>query len=344
VSKERINLKRACMVALMAWIGTSAHASQFLVPTDQQAIVQTGNGAPATLKLETIPVRKPGEGQILIRIYAASVNPADWAQLRQPRAVPGLDVSGVVAAVGPGVKDRLVGTPVFGMVDRTGGDGGYAHYALANATSTAPKPRSVSYASAAGLGVVGVTALGALDEGQVHAGARVLITGVAGGVGSAAAQIALARGATVLGTASARHTTYLHRIGVNEIIDYTKGDIAGRAGMVNVVIDTVGGREALEAFRALQPGGRFVSTARAAVTPEQCASAHVRCFGSPGHAASAPVSMLLQVAKLAGDGNLRIHVDRIYPLVQAAKALQYSHGGHAEGKIILAVTPQGGAH
>jgi NADPH:quinone reductase-like Zn-dependent oxidoreductase len=344
MNEARVNHNTACMVALMTWIGTSAHAAQLSVPTHQQAMVQTGSGGPATLKLENIPVPKPGDGQLLIRVYAASVNPADWAQLKQPGTVLGLDVSGVVAAVGPGVTDRPTGMPVFGMVDRTGTDGGYAHYALANATSTAPKPQSVSYAAAAGLGVVGVTALGALDEGQVHAGARVLITGAAGGVGSAAAQIALARGATVLGTASARHTTYLHRIGVNKIIDYTKGNIAGQAGMVNVVIDTVGGSEALEAFRALQPGGRFVSTARAAVTPEQCASAHVQCFGSPGHAASAPVSMLLQVAKLAGDGNLRIHVDRVYPLVQAAKALQYSHGGHAEGKIILAVTRQGGVH
>jgi len=342
---SRVALTAACAVA---WIGSGSPSVRAApLPKQQQAVVQTGSGGPEVLKLQTLPVLEPGNGQVLIRVYAASVNPADWGQLARapaaggsPERVPGLDVAGVIAAVGPGVTDRSVGMPVFGMVDHTGAalNGGYAQYSLASASSTAPKPSNLSYAEAAGLGVVGVTALRALDNGDVQAGRRVLITGVAGGVGSTAAQIAVARGATVLGTASPRHDAFLHGVGVSTVIDYTKGDIAGQAGQTDVVIDTVGGSEALDAFRSVKAGGRFVSIARADVTPEQCTTAHVQCFGSPGPAAGAPVAVLLEVAKLAGDGKLSVHVDQSYPLERAVEALQYMHEGHTEGKVILAVT------
>ncbi len=319
------------------------------LPQQQQAIVQTGAGGPEVLQLETLPVLEPGSGQVLVRVYAASVNPADWSQLEHvpatgnsARRVPGLDVSGVIAAVGPGVTDRPLGMPVFGMVDHTAEslNGGYAQYSLANASSTAPKPANLSYAEAAGLGVVGVTALRALDDGNLQAGQRVLITGVAGGVGSTAAQIAVARGVIVLGTASPRHDAYLRSIGVHQLIDYTLGDIAAHAGPTDAVVDTVGGSEALDAFRSLKPGGRFVSIAHAGVTPEQCAAAKVQCFGSPGPAAAAPQAVLLQIAQLAGAGKLTAHVDQAFPLEHAVEALQYVHQGHTEGKVILAVTSE----
>jgi len=313
-------------------------------PTQQQAIVLNGGAGPQTLQLQTIPVPAPGSDQVLVRVVTASVNPADWAQLQRTeegpagaREVPGLDVSGVIAAVGAGVTRPRVGTAVFGMVEHMGLNGGYAQYALADAASVTEKPADISFAEAAGLGVAGVTALRALDEAQVQAGQRVLITGIAGGVGSIAAQAALARRAVVLGTASPRHDAYLHTLGVQDVIDYHLGDIAARAGKLDVVIDTVGGNEALQAFRALKPGGHFVSIARAHVPPQQCVAAQVQCFGSPGPAAHAPVAVLEQVAQLARDGKLHVHVDHTYPLAQAAQALQYVHDGHTEGKVVLAV-------
>ena len=154
------------------------------------------------------------------------------------------------------------------------------------------------------------------------------------------AQIAVARGAIVLGTASPRHEAFVRGLGIAKFIDYTQGDVAGQAGRSDVVIDTVGGSEAIDAFHTLQPGGRFVSVARAGITAEQCAAAQVQCFGSPGPAAAAPVAALLQVAQLAGAGKITVHVDQTYPLASAAEALQYVHQGHTEGKVILAVTPQ----
>ncbi len=344
----RVALTAACAAAFAGTLCAGADAAP-VVPKQQQAIVQNGSGGTDVLKLETVPVLEPGNGQVLIRVYAASVNPADWAALeRAPAAgapstrVPGLDVSGVIVAVGPGVTDRSLGMRVFGMVDHSGSglNGGYAQYAIANASSTAPKPKNFSYAEAAGLGVAAVTALRTLDAGEVKAGQRVLITGVAGGVGSTAAQMAVARGATVLGTASPRHEAFVRGLGVTTFIDYTKGDVAAQAGATDVVIDTVGGSEAVDAFHTLKPGGHFVSVARADVSPEQCTAAHVQCSGSPGSAASAPEAVVVQVAALAARGKLAVHLDRSFPLESAGDALQYVHQGHTEGKVILAIAPQ----
>ncbi len=349
-----ISLTLACLTLACAALGVAGllggmTASAAALPQDQRAIVQIGAGGPEVLQLQTIPVPHPGPGQILIRVHAAAINPADYTQLgRVPsdadRRVPGMDVAGVVVADGDGVTDRPPGMGVFGIVDSTGLNGAYAHYAVANVSSTAPKPRSLTFTQAAGLGVVGVTAVRVIDEAQVHAGKRVLILGIAGGVGSSLAQIAIARGATVLGTASPRHARYLRSIGVSRVINYVSGNIAAEAGHVDIVIDTVGGNEALQSLEALGPAGRYVGIAHAHVTPEQCAARQIQCLGSPGPAARAPAAAMLQVAQLARDGNLRVHVDRTYPLTRAAEAVLYNHQGHTEGKVILLVTPAANDH
>jgi NADPH:quinone reductase-like Zn-dependent oxidoreductase len=150
----------------------------------------------------------------------------------------------------------------------------------------------------------------------------------------------VARGAIVLGTASPRHASFVHELGVYKFIDYTQGNVASQAGPTDVVIDTVGGSEAIDAFHTVKPGGHFVSIARAGVTPEQCLAAQVQCSGSPGSAATAPVAVLVQVAQIAGAGKLTAHVDQSFPLDKAGDALQYVHQGHTEGKVILAVTKQ----
>jgi NADPH:quinone reductase-like Zn-dependent oxidoreductase len=345
-TRKTLRLTRVALCAAGALGGLLA-ASAATLPSDQRAIVQIGAGGPEVLQLQSIPVPHPGPGQVLIRVAAASVNPADYAQLARipadsDRRVPGLDVAGMVVADGDGVDDPAPGTAVFAIVDSRGLNGGFAHYAVANVSVTAPKPRRLTFVQAAGLGVVGVTALRVANEGQIHAGKRVLILGVAGGVGSSVAQIAVARGATVLGTASPRHATYLRHIGVSRVINYTAGNVASHAGHVDVVIDTVGGDEALQSLAALGPGGLFVSVGHANVTAEQCSERRIQCLGSPGSAARAPATAIREVAQLAGDGNLRVHVDRTYPLARAADAMRYNHAGHTEGKVILLVSPAKG--
>jgi NADPH:quinone reductase-like Zn-dependent oxidoreductase len=339
----------AISAALSAGMCVAAGAAGALPTRQQAAVVEPGIAGARSLVLATVPVLSPGPGQVLIRVYAASVNAADWRQLERAspaaaaeRRIPGLDVAGVVAAVGPRVTDRPIGMPVFAMVGpvREGPNGAYAHYVIASSTNTAPKPARLSYAEASGLGVAGVTALRALDEGSVQSGDRVLITGIAGGVGSTAAQIAIARGATVVGTASPNHAAYLRGLGVSGVVDYHDANFGQKVGRPDVVLDTVGGSEALQAFHALAPGGHFVSIARAPVGDADCAAAHVHCAGSPGHAADAPLAVLLRVGRLAEAGRLSVHIDRSFPLSQVREALQYAGRGHVEGKVVLAVTPQ----
>jgi NADPH:quinone reductase-like Zn-dependent oxidoreductase len=326
------------------------------IPKDQQAIVQTGVGGPEVLKLQTIPVLSPGDGQVLIRVYAAAVNPTDWKTRNgltpgsgpvphmSDAHVPGLDVAGVVVKLGAGVRQLKVGEHVFSMIGRGefgGLNGGYSQFVLAPAENVVAKPKNLSFAEAAGLGVAGMTGARTVDQSRISAGQRVLITGVAGGVGSTAAQIAIARGAHVIGTASAQHAQFLRSIGVTEVIDYTQTDWAGKATDVDVVIDTVGGDTALAAFGTLKKGGTFISVVGRNVTPDQCAAAQVNCVanGVPGSAGVPAVGDLLrEVAQLAAAGKLTVHVDRAYPLAQAADAQELNRAGHTEGKVILTVT------
>jgi NADPH2:quinone reductase len=383
--------KNAARVRVFNFVSASAlglvAGSALAVPAQMQAIVQTGNGGPEVMKVETVPVLKPAAGQVLIKVYAASVNPVDW-KMRigmggPPRAapaggagpagappgegpppgggppgagrggppgnncpasnerIPGMDVAGVIVAVGDGVTTLKSGEAVFSMLGRNvcGLNGGYAQYALAPATNVVPKPKKLTYEQAAGLGTAGMTGARIVDATNPMSGQRVLITGVAGGVGSSAAQIAKARGAYVIGTASARHAQYLKSIGVDEVIDYTQGDWTAKVKDVDIAIDTVGGATATQALGTLKKGGTFDSVASRDITPAQCAAAGVTCVGGgpPGSGGPTEGDVLTEVAKLASEGKFAINVDKTYPLEQASDAQEFNRQGHTEGKVILIV-------
>jgi NADPH:quinone reductase-like Zn-dependent oxidoreductase len=318
-------------------------------PLQQQAIVQTGAGGPDVLKLETVPVLEPGDRQILIRVYAAAVNPTDWktraaaagyataASGPAGRIIAGLDVAGVVEKTGSDVTGFKPGDPVFAVIVRVPKvlNGAYAQFSVAAMANVVHKPKGMSYAEAAGLGVVGVTGLRAVELTQVAKGQRVLITGVAGGVGSVAAQVAKARGAHVIGTASAQHNDYLHSIGVDEVVDYTQVRFEEQVKDVDVVIDTVGSDTADRAFATMKKGGMYVSVA-ARDLEAKCAAAGVTCIGRAS-AADLDRKIYDELGALADSGNLKIKVDRSFPLADAAQAQVYGERGHTEGKIILIV-------
>jgi NADPH:quinone reductase-like Zn-dependent oxidoreductase len=310
--------------------------AQAAPPKEQRAILQRA-GSDA-LQLQTVPVPTPAANQVLIHIYAAAVNPADWKNGAPPEdQIPGGDVAGVVAALGDGVTDFKVGDPVFGIAVRRRGvlNGAYAEYAVAAVANVVRKPTNITYAQAAGLGIATVTAVRVVDETQVAKGQRVLITGVAGGVGSAAAQAAKARGAYVIGTASAQHNAYLRSIGVDQVIDYTKVEFEKQVEHVDAVIDTVGGETAIRAMSALPRGGWFVSTGSHDLDA-QCAKAGLKCVPYSS-AADAARRFYEQVASLVSAGKLEVNIDKSFPLADASKAQAYSKAGHAEGKIILLV-------
>ena len=342
--------RRSLGAAVLAICTASALAA---VPAEQQAIVQSGYGGPEVLKLQTIPVLQPGSGQVLIQVYAAAVNPTDW-KMREGNSqaagtpserVPGLDVAGVIAKVGAGVSALKEGQAVFSMLGRgavSGLNGGYSHYVIAPAERVAPKPKNVSFAEAAGLGVAAMTGARTVDLAKVSKRQRVLITGIAGGVGSAAAQVALVQGAYVVGTASPRHAAYLKSIGVKEVVDYTQGDWSDKVKEADVVIDTVGGDSALTAFNAVKKGGTFVTVASRDITAEKCVSAGIHCpaAGPPGSNSIPEAELMKQVADLVTRGKFKTHVDKSFPLAQAADAQEYNRAGHTEGKVVLIVTPQ----
>jgi NADPH:quinone reductase-like Zn-dependent oxidoreductase len=323
-------------LAIAGLFATCLGLAQAAPPKEQQAVVQKA-GSDA-LQLQTVPVSTPAANQVLIRIYAAAVNPADWKNgAPSDDQIPGGDVAGVVAALGEGVTGFSIGDPVFGIVVRRRGllNGAYAEYAVAAVANVVRKPANMTYAQAAGLGIATVTGVRVVDDTEIAKGQRVLITGVAGGVGSAAAQTAKARGAYVIGTASAQHNTYLRSIGVDQVIDYTKVEFETQVGHVDVVIDTVGGETALRAMKTLPRGGWFVSTGSHDLDA-QCAQAGLKC-APYSSAADVARRIYEEVASLVSAGKLEVKIDKSFPLADASQARAYSKAGHAEGKIILLV-------
>jgi NADPH:quinone reductase-like Zn-dependent oxidoreductase len=328
-------------VALQTCLGVSFGAT----PKEQMAIVQTGNGGPEVLKFRTVPVLAPAEGQVLIRVYAAAVNPTDWkARTGGPSytpsadpIIPGLDVAGVIEKIGSGVTTLKVGDAVFAVISRAPGvlNGGYSQFAVAGVGSVAPKPPRTTFAEAAGLGIATITGIRAVDETQVSQGQRVLITGVAGGVGSAAAQASKARGAYVIGTATAQHNAYLKSIGVDEVIDYSQVKFEDKVHNMDVVIDTVGADTAERALTTIKKDGLYVSIAARGLE-EKCAAAGIKCMPR-GAGPELPRSLYEEVETLATSGKLKVKVEKTFPLAEAAQAQVLGEQGHTEGKIILTV-------
>jgi NADPH:quinone reductase-like Zn-dependent oxidoreductase len=325
-----------------------AAAASAATPLTQQAIVQVAYGGPEVLKSQTIPVLEPGANQVLIRIYAAALNATDWYMRKDDPyhttvpvpVVPGGDVAGVIEKLGDGVNGFKVGEPVYAVISRSGNNGtrlngGYSHFVVAEVNYVTRKPRAMTYAEAAGLGVASISGVRAVLSSNLAKGERILITGISGGVGSAAAQAAKARGAYVIGTASARHNEYLRSLGVDEVIDYTQGRFEERVHDVDVVLDTVGADTTERSMSTLKKGGRFLSVARGDTAP-MCATAGVVCIPR-GQAYGQDRTVFDEVLSLAESGKLKIKVDRTFALNQAAQAQQFGEESHTEGKIVLVV-------
>lgn len=260
--------------------------------------------------------------------------------------IPGFDVAGVVEAVGDGVTGFEPGDAVFSMVGRVrveGLNGGYSQFVVAPADNVVPKPANLTFAEAAGLGTVGMTAARTLGPADIQPGQRVFIDGIAGGVGSTAAQIAKARGAVVIGTASARHNAFLASIGVDQVVDYTSVDFVDVVEPVDVVLETVNKDNAARAVGIVKPGG-YLASIVGPPPADRCAEAGIRCPGGgpPPAAGDGPSEgdYLRQVADLAADGKLSIHLDATYPLEQAADAQLKLAERHTQGKIVLMVTSE----
>jgi NADPH:quinone reductase-like Zn-dependent oxidoreductase len=276
------------------------------------------------LQMQSVPEPQPKAGQVRIKVHAASVNPVDWKQTTRPepgnRFIPGRDLSGVIDAVGDGGGAWKVGQAVIALA--TGG--AYAEYAIASVDALALKPRRLSFEEAAGIPVVGETAWRALVTiANVQPGQRVLIQGGAGGVGSSAVQIAKARGAYVIATASPSHNELLRSLGADEVVDYHVAGFEEKLKDIDVVFNTVDPETGARSIAIVKPGGMLVSVLGAAPA-QPCDVARIRCAVT-GHATG---DMLPLLSQLADEGKFRVHIDRQFPLAEAAQALELSRQGH----------------
>ncbi len=306
-----------------------------------RAIIQDELGGPDVLHPATIERPEPGIGQVLVRVAAAGVNPAD-AMNRQtgvfsgpPPFVLGWDVSGVVEQVGPGVTLFAPGDEVFGLLPFPRGGGAYAEFALAPARALVAKPALLSHVQAAALPLAGLTAWQALVEtAAVVEGSRVLITGAAGGVGHLAVQIATARGAHVIGLTSEANADYVRALGAAEILDYRAVEFSEVVDDLDVVLDVVGADYPLKALRTLRPGGFLVSTLPQSLTAAAPAAAE-QGIRVAGLFVESDRLGLSAIADLADTGRLAPTIAATYPLEEAAAAHATKHGA---GKVVLTLS------
>ncbi|MZD58349.1 NADP-dependent oxidoreductase [Streptomyces sp. SID5606] len=308
-----------------------------------RAMSQDVLGGPEVLK-EIRPERpEPRPNEVLVRVRAAGVNPTDWKHranggfLGEPPFVLGWDVSGTVEAVGIGVAAFAPGDEVFGMLSYPFGHGSHAEYVTAPARAFTHKPAGIDHVQAGALPLVSLTAWQALVErADLRPGQRVLIHAAAGGVGHVAVQIAKARGAHVIGTASAGKHEFLRSLGADETVDYRETDFAEAVKDVDVVLDTIGGDTALRSLRVLRPGGVVVS-----IIPV----GSDEFFEEAGRLGVRAVRMLVDadradmrsVAELVEAGRLRATVEKTFPLAEAAQAHALGETGRTTGKIVLVV-------
>ncbi|WP_066287303.1 NADP-dependent oxidoreductase [Arthrobacter sp. B6] len=296
-------------------------------------------GDPQVLKVGPEDLPEPAEGEVRVEFRAVGVNPMDWqlvagqlsnvAPLELPE-VPGSEAAGIVTAVGPAVGPASEGFTVGDEVIWNGFTGGYRLEAVVPAEQLTPLPAGVDFEQAACIPVAGGTAYSALKQLGVDEGDTVLIHAAAGGVGSAAVQIAQAFGARVIGTASEAHQDYLRELGA-EAVPYGPGladrvrAAAEEAGAVTAVLDAAGTEESVAATVELLP-----DRSRAVVTAP---SKHSQDAGIA--AVQQEEGRIMEVATLAAEGLITFTIAHRLPLVEAADALELSRSGHGHGKIVL---------
>lgn len=316
-------------------------------------------GGPGVLSLENVERPAVGEGEVLVRVHAAGVNPYDWHFMRgkpyfmrlmsgigapdDPRL--GVDFSGTVEAVGSGVTKFLPGEEVFG-----GATGAFGEYlVISEDRGVALKPANISFEQAASVGIAGVTALQAIrDVGGLQPGQRVLINGASGGVGTFAVQIARAIGAEVTGVCSTRNVDMVRALGADHVIDYTQENFTESGERYDVIVDNVGNHGLGDLREALKPQGILVMVGSTndgnfigplwrpliAGLTDPFVDAQLK-----GLFARLDQGDLITLAELMQAGGMFPEVGRVFDFEQLPQAIEHSESGHARGKIVLRILP-----
>lgn len=280
----------------------------------------------------------PRAGEVLVKVHAAGVNPVDWKirgglGQRLGMTLPihlGGEIAGTIEDLGEGVSGLKAGDAVYGIIP----SGGFAEYAVANASDLARKPANLDFVQTAAIPLGALTAWQAMfDLAKLSSGQRLLITNSSGGVGSLAVQLAKAKGAHVTAMASARNEDYVRGLGADDFIDYEKQPFEDVAHDMDVVFDTVGGDTFDRAFKTLGKGGFLVT---AVAFPKDEAATHgvgaARVYCKPD------AGQLVSIRELVEAGKLRAHVATVLPLAGIREAFTLSEAGRTRGKIVLSVT------
>jgi NADPH:quinone reductase-like Zn-dependent oxidoreductase len=321
-----------------------------------RAIVYTEYGPPEVLRLTEVARPAPMADQVLLRIHAASVNPREWHFMRgtpyvvrimtgwrHPK-IPGLgvDVAGVVEAVGGNVTQFKPGDEVFGACR-----GAFAEFGCAAEGALVLKPAGVTYEQAAAVPTAGLTALQALrDKGQIKPGQQVLINGAAGGVGTFAVQLAKVFGAVVTGVCSTRNVDLVRSIGADQVVDYAREDFTRSGQRYDLILDTVGNHSLSETRRALTANGVLVLVGApdkgrwlGATTEMIKAGVLSRFVRQRLHPVLTRLSRadFIVMGELLETGKVTPVIDRTYPLSDVSVAMRYLEEGHARGKVIIRI-------
>ena len=320
-------------------------------------MVTTRYGPPDVLQLREIATPVPAEDEVLIKLYASSVNPLDSymvggpffflptiGRLLKPKhKIAGADIAGQVQSVGKDVKQFQVGDEVFGGSFGRKGLGGFAEYVCASQDGLARKPANLSFEDAAAVPVAGITALqGLRDHGGIQRGQKVLIDGASGGVGTFAVQIAKSFGAEVTAVCSPRNVNTARSIGADHVIDYTQEDFTQSGLHYDLILGANAHHSIFDYRRALSPGGVFVMVGGGLLRILQAAlldpllsrvgSKKMRFF-----IAKMNTKDLVFLKDLLESRTIAPVIDRRYPLSEVAAALRYLQQGHAQGKVVITV-------
>jgi NADPH:quinone reductase-like Zn-dependent oxidoreductase len=317
--------------------------------TTMRAITIPGAGGPDVLTLADVdrPVRVSAE--LMVRVVAAGINPIDtktrsgkggFAALAKFPAILGADFSGVVVEAPYAAHPLQPGTEVYGMALAPRTPGAYAEYLSVNSLSVIRKPSALSHVEAAAVPVAALTAWGAVVEtAKAHEGQRILIHAGAGGVGHFAVQFAAYFGAQVIATGSQRNHGWLRELGATEVIDYANERFEDRVSGVDVVIDLIGNvkdETATRSLSVLRSGGLLVNVPSGSwpTMAKDAAAAGVR---ATGYQVTPDGSTLAVISRLLESGDVRVFVDRVFDLEDAAEAHRVMESGHTRGKLVLKV-------
>lgn len=293
---------------------------------------------------ENAPKPTPSKNQVLIEVYAASINPIDWKiragylQKMAPVALPatlGGDFAGRVVEVSDDGPNFKVGDEVYGQaIILNGGSGSFAQYVVANSAHTALKPNAATFDEAGALPLVGVSAVQALEEHiKLQNNQKILIHGGAGGIGHIAVQLAKALGAYVVTTVASGEKDFAKQLGADEVIDYNTQKFEKIIQDFDAVFDTVGGETTHKSFQVLKKGGVLVSMLG---QPDK-GLAQKYGVTAIGQGTNTNSSHLTRLAELVNAGKIKVHVDTVYPLEKVKEAFTRLENGHPQGKVVLKI-------